>query len=147
MEQNIQVSEFNKYINQLFSGETWEKRAEAARHIGYLGEGRATNLLVKALKKEKDPIVINSIIEAMGRIKNPKATIPIIEYLRDEVNKEEPDKSRLFVIVESLMKIGDKRALTDLGLLYDFCEAEIKGITEDALSCIDPGWKEKIKKL
>ena len=147
MEQNIQDDDYNHFVNQLFTSEKWEKRAEAARNIGHLGEGRATNLLVRALNKEKDPIVINSIIEAMGRIRDPKATIPIIEFLKEENEKEEPNKKRLFVIIESLMKIGDKRALTHLGLLYNSCEADIKTITEKALLCIDPNWQENLKKI
>ena len=136
---------FEKLVNQLFTSDTWEKRAEAARKIGHLKDGKATNLLVRALKSEKDPIVINSIIEAFGRIKNPKATMPIIEFLKKELETDDPDKTRLFVIIESLMKIGDKRALTDLGLLYESCEADIKSITEEALECIDPKWKENLK--
>jgi HEAT repeat protein len=136
---------YNKLVNQLFTSAKWEKRAEAAREIGHLGEAKATNLLFRALKSEKDAVVTNSIIEAMGRIKDPKATMPIIDFLKAELEKDDPDKNRLFVIVESLMKIGDKRALTHLGLLYNSCEADIKNITEEALECIDPNWKENIK--
>lgn len=136
---------YNELVNQLFTSSKWEKRAEAAREIGHLGEAKATNLLFRALKSEKDPTVINNIIEAMGRIKDPKATMPIVDFLKEELEKDEPDKTRLFIIVESLMKIGDKRALTHLGLLYNSCEADIKNITEEALECINPKWKETIK--
>jgi len=136
---------YDKLVTQLFTSAKWEKRAEAAREIGHLGEAKATNLLVRALKSEKDPIVINSIIEAFGRIKDPKATMPIVDFLKKEIEAEEPDKTRLFVIMESLIKIGDKRALTHLGLLYNSCEEELKSVTEEALKCIDPNWKENIK--
>lgn len=145
MEQNVQEDEYDQYMKQLFGSENWEERAEAARKIGHLEQGRATNLLVRALQIEKDAVVINRIIEALGRIKNAKATMPIIEFLKEEVKKEEPDKKRLFTIIESLMKISDKRALTHLGLLYNSCEADIKDVTEDALRCIDPNWKENLK--
>ncbi|MBN1802673.1 MAG: HEAT repeat domain-containing protein [Candidatus Lokiarchaeota archaeon] len=137
--------EYNKLVNQLFQSEEWEKRAEAARKIGSLGEGRATNLLVRALNKEEDPSVLNRIIEALGRIRNAKATMPIIDFLKKELDKPIPDNTRLFIIVESLMKIGDKRALSQLGLLYDSCEADIKALTEEALQCIDPQWKTHLK--
>ena len=137
---------YNELVHQLFTSTKWEKRAEAAREIGHLGEAKATNLLVRALKSEKDPIVINSIIEAFGRIKDPKATMPITDFLKKEIESEEPDKTRLFVIMESLIKIGDKRALTHLGLLYSSCEADLKAITEEALKCIDINWKENLKK-
>jgi len=136
---------YDKLVTQLFTSAKWEKRAEAAREIGHLGEAKATNLLVRALKSEKDPIVINSIIEAFGRIKDPKSTMPIVDFLKKEIEAEEPDKTRLFVIMESLIKIGDKRALTHLGLLYNSCEEELKSVTEEALKCIDPNWKENIK--
>jgi len=145
MKQKTQENEYDQLIKQLFRSENWEERAEAARKIGHLEQGRATNLLVKALNIEKDDVVINRIIEALGRIKNAKATIPIIEFLKKEITKEVPDKKRLFAIVESLMKISDKRALSHLGLLYASCEADIKNVTEEALRCIDPNWKENLK--
>ena len=146
MEQNTQEEQYNLLIKKLFGSENWEDRAEAARKIGHLEQGRATNLLIKALQNEKDDVVINRIIEALGRIKNAKATLPIIDFLKKELQKKEPNKNRLFIIVESLMKISDKRALSHLGLLYDSCEADIKDVTEEALKCIDPNWKENLKK-
>ncbi len=146
MKQDTQTQLYNKYISQLFNDEKWEVRAEAARQIGIISDGRAINLLYKALNKEKDDVVINRIIEAMGRIKNAKATLPIVEFLKRELHKEKQDKQRLFLIVESLMKIGDKRTLTQLGILYESCEDNLKILTEEALKCIDPNWKFKIKK-
>jgi HEAT repeat protein len=132
-------------MKNLFNGEIMV-RASAARQIGHLKDGRATNLLIKALKSEKDPIVINRIIEAMGEIKNTKATLAIVEILKKELDKQdsEQDKSLLFLVVESLMKIGDKRALEHLGLLMESCEGDIKKLTEEALECIDPNWKENL---
>ena len=135
----MEISDLMKF-KQLYYQWNWN-----ILKIGHLKDGKATNLLVRALKSEKDPIVINSIIEAFGRIKNPKATMPIIEFLKKELENDDPDKTRLFVIIESLMKIGDKRALTHLGLLHKSCEADIKTITEEALECIDPMWKENLK--
>ena len=149
MDQKKINDSFNRYIKQLFNSSSWEERAIAAKSIGELKEGRATNLLVRALKSEKDPVVINRIIEAMGEIRDPKATMLIIDFLKKEVNKpeEDQDKNRLFVIIESLMKIGDKRALEHLGLLLDSCHSDIKQLTEEAFSCIDPDWKENLKKV
>ena len=146
MVSELQDKNYNELIKLLFHDEKWEVRAEAARQIGLISDGRATNILYKALNKEKDDVVINRIIEAMGRIKDAKATEPIIEFLKRELEKEVPDKQRLFVIVESLMRIGDKRALTQLGILYESCEEDIKKLTEEAFSCIDPNWKENIQK-
>ncbi|MBY8987728.1 MAG: hypothetical protein KGD61_04690 [Candidatus Lokiarchaeota archaeon] len=124
------------------------ERASAARQIGHLKDGRATNLLVKALTSEEDQIVINRIIEAMGEIKDAKATMTIVDLLKKELEKHEneQDKSLLFLIVESLMKIGDKRALEYLGILLRSCESELKVFTEEAIECIDPDWKKNLTK-
>ena len=146
MDHRAQNEEFNAAVKNLFHGETMEK-ATAARQIGHLRDARATNLLVKALNSEKDPVVINRIIEAMGEIKDTKATMPIIKILKDELEKTEQgqNSNRLFVIIESLMKIGDKRALEQLGLISATCDDELKKLSEEALECLDPRWKENIK--
>ncbi|MFX1397243.1 MAG: HEAT repeat domain-containing protein [Promethearchaeota archaeon] len=139
--------EYNELVKLLFHSKKWEKRAEAARKIGSLSDGKATNILVRALNKEEDPSVINRIIEALGKIKDAKATMPVIEFLKKELEKSEPDNTRLFIIVESLMRIGDKRALSHLGLLHESCEADIKALTVEALECIDPDWKTTLKQV
>jgi HEAT repeat protein len=145
MDSNSRDNEYNLAITKLFHGKIME-RASAARQIGHLKDGRATNLLVRALNSEEDPIVINRIIEAMGEIKDAKSTMVIVELLKRELEKHEneQDRSLLFLIVESLMKIGDKRALEHLGLLLEVCEGDIKNLTEKALECIDPNWKENL---
>jgi len=139
-------AKFNKLLNKLFNEDSWEIRAEAARNLGLLRDGRAINLLVRRLKTEENYVVINRIIEAMGRIGDARATMSIIDYLKLELDKEEPDKKRLFFIIESLLKLGDKRALTHLGILHDSCEEDIKSLTEEALNCIDINWRENIMK-
>ncbi len=148
MDSNTQNADFNIAIKNLFNGELME-RVTAAKQLGAMKDGRATNLLIKALKSEKEGIVINRIIEALGDIKNAKATIPITEYLNLETQKpeEEQDKTRMFLIIESLMKIGDKRALTHLGILLNSCHSDIQKLTEEAFECIDPNWKENIKNV
>jgi HEAT repeat protein len=137
--------EYNLAIKNLFHGKVME-RASAARQIGHMKDGRATNLLVRALNSEEDTIVINRIIEAMGEIKDAKATKIIVDILKKELEKHEneQDKSLLFLIVESLMKIGDKRALEQLGILSRSCESELKKLTEEAIECIDPNWKNNL---
>jgi HEAT repeat protein len=143
---DIQDEEFNNAVKSLFHGDTMA-RVSAAIKLGHFKQGRATNILIRAIKSEKDPIVINRIIEAMGEIKDAKATLSIIEFLKIEMEKPqiEQDNNRIFLIVESLMKIGDKRALEQLGLLLETCNNEIKALTEEALECIDPHWKDNIK--
>jgi len=147
MDPESQNEDFNEAMNKLFHGNTME-RATGARTLGHLKEGRAVNLLIKALNKEQDSVVINRIIEALGEIKHPKATQPILDVLIKELGKPEDsqDKALLFIIIESLMEIGDKRALQHLGLLLDSCHADIRKRTEEAFECIDINWRENIKK-
>lgn len=148
MDSSTQKIDFNNAIKNLFHGELME-RVAAAKQLGALKDGRATNLLIKALKSENDGIVVNRIIEALGDIKNAKATIPITEFLKVETQRpeEEQDKTRIFLIIESLMKIGDKRALAHLGILLNSCHSDIQKLTEEAFECIDPNWKDNIKNV
>jgi len=149
MDQKTRNEAFNSYVKKLFKSSGWKERAFAAQNLGQLKEGRAINILFRALKSEKDAVVINRIIEAMGEIRDPKATMPIIDFLKEELKKSEThqDKTRLFIIIESLMKIGDKRALEHLGILLDSCHSDIRKLTEEAFECIDPNWKLKIRSI
>ncbi len=146
MNKKLRDHDFNENLRRLFNEEKWEDRAYAAGNLGYMRDGRAVNLLVKALKSEQNPSVINRIIEALGRIGNPKATMSIIEVLKREVDREFIDKMRLFYIIESLMKIGDKRALAYLNILFNSNDTEIKSLTLEAFDCIDPHWQDNIEK-
>jgi HEAT repeat protein len=149
MDQKTRNQDFIKYVKDLFNNPNWKDRAIAAQNLGKLREGRATNLLARALKSEKDTVVINRIIEAMGEIRDPKATMLITDFLQEELKipEENQDKTRLFIIIESLMKIGDKRALEHLGILLNSCHSDIKKLTEEAFECIDPEWKLNIKSI
>ncbi|MFX1420570.1 MAG: HEAT repeat domain-containing protein [Promethearchaeota archaeon] len=138
--------EFNTLIKQLFHDEDWQKRAEAARNLGLLKDGRATNLLCRALRSEKDHIVINKIIEALGRIGDGRATLRIIEKFKEEKEKDEIDKFRIIFIIESLTRIKDKRALVYLGPLLDSSDNEIRKLTLKAFDVIEPNWKEIIER-
>ena len=60
-EQNVK---FNSLINQIFHDKDWQKRADAARELGIMKDGRSVNLLCRALRLENDHLVINRIIEA-----------------------------------------------------------------------------------
>jgi HEAT repeat protein len=147
MDPESQNNDFNVAMKKLFHGDTMQ-RATGARTLGHLKEGRAVNLLIKALNKEQDSVVIHRIIEALGEIEHPKATQPILDVLSKELEKPEDfqDKAILFIIIESLMKIGDKRALQHLGLLLDSCDTDIRKRTEEAFECIDPDWKINLTK-
>lgn len=139
-------AEFNSLIRKLFHEKNWQKRAEAARLLGIRKDGRATNLLCRALRAEKDHIVVNKIIEALGRVGDGRATLRIIEKLEEEQAKDEIDKFRIIYIIESLIKIRDRRALTYLGPLLDSSDDDIKELTIMAFDVIEPKWKEIIKR-
>ncbi|MHA2008339.1 MAG: HEAT repeat domain-containing protein [Promethearchaeota archaeon] len=142
-EQNLK---YNSLIKQIFHDKDWQKRAEAARGLGIMKDGRSVNLLCRALRSEKDHLVINRIIEALGRIGDGRATLRIIEKLREELNESEIDKYRIIYIIESLKNIKDKRALEYLGLFLNSSDEELKILTQDAFDVIEPDWREIIKK-
>jgi len=134
-------------INRLFFGKTWNERADAAIKLGKTKALKNTDYLIKALKSEKDEIVINRIIEAIGKMKDPKATNVLTDLLNKELQLPEnkQNKSKLFALVESLIKIGDKKALEDIGILLESCSSDLKELSEKSLECVDPNWKENVK--
>ncbi|MHA1804320.1 MAG: HEAT repeat domain-containing protein [Promethearchaeota archaeon] len=131
-------------VGQLLKGKTWEQRALAATYLSNFKDDKTANHLINALKTENDPGVRQRIIEALGKIRSPMATRPLLELLKEELKNDKLNKTSLFIIIESLFKIGDKKALIELGLLQASCKAEIKQFTEDAIHCIDPNWKKQI---
>ena len=141
-EQNIK---YNSLVKQLFHDEDWQKRADAARELGIMKEGRAVNLLCRALRTEEDHLVINRLIEALGRIGDGRATLRIIEKLKEEINKSKIDKYRVIYIIEALKEIKDKRALEYIGPLLSSSDEEIKLLAENAFDTIKPNWREIVK--
>lgn len=141
-EQNLK---FNSLIKQLFHDSDWQKRANAARELGIMKEGRSVNLLCRALRSEKDHLVINRVIESLGRIGDGRATLRIIEKLNEELNSSEPDRFRIIYILVALTKIKDKRALEYIGPFLDSSDEEIKNLAQDAFDSIEPNWKQIVQ--
>ncbi|MBY8987380.1 MAG: HEAT repeat domain-containing protein [Candidatus Lokiarchaeota archaeon] len=139
---------FNLLIRQVFHDKESDNRAEAARQLGFLQDGRAVNLLCRALKSEVDPIVINRIIEALGRIEDGRATLRIIEKLKEEIKKPEIelDKLRVIFIIESLTRIRDKRALESLSYFLNSSDDKLLQLVENAFDVIKPKWRQIIEK-
>jgi HEAT repeat protein len=135
---------FNNLIKQLFHDESWQKRAEAARQLGFLKDARVTNLLCRAINLEKDPSVISRIIEAMGMIGDPKATLMIIEKLKQEMDKTESDKFKIKNMIESLINLKDKRALVYIGPFLNSADENLKKLATRAFDVIEPNWRAKI---
>lgn len=137
---------FNELIRLLFNSDDWQKRAEAARKLGLLKDPRASNLLWRAINSEKEYMVVNRIIEAMGRIGDAKVTLSIINILREELKRQERDKFRIIYILESLKRLKDKRALPYIGSFLNSIDVELRELAEDAFDIIEPNWREIIKK-
>ena len=136
---------FNTLIKQLFHADNWQKRAEAARELGLMRDGRAVNLLCRALRSEKEKMVQNRIIEAMGRIGDARATMRIIEKLEEDINQGNIDKYRIINIIESLMNIKDKRALASIGQFLTTPDEDLKKLAENAFDIIEPNWRQIVK--
>jgi len=137
---------FNELIRLLFNSNDWQKRAEAARKLGLLKDSRASNLLWRAIKSEKEYMVVNRIIEAMGRIGDAKVTLSIINILREELKRQEIDKFRIICILESLTRLKDKRALPYIGSFLNSIDVELREFAEGSFDAIEPNWREIIKK-
>ena len=140
-------SNFNQLIKKLFHDNDPEERAKAARQLGFLKDGRAVNLLCRALKIENDSNVVNRIIEALGLIGNPKATLGIIEILNEELKNPEIayDKLKITFILESLKRIKDKRALPAISILLNSSDANLNKLTQQVFDTIEPNWRNIIE--
>ncbi|TXT60967.1 MAG: PBS lyase HEAT-like repeat protein [Promethearchaeota archaeon] len=145
-EEKSRDADFNELIKDMFHAEEWKERAEAVRTLGFMQDGRAVNLMVKALKKEEEFNVINRLIEALGRIGNPKATRAILEKLMLEQGKDHPNKYRIIAIIESLIGIKDKRALAYIGQFLTSEDGEIRELTKQAFDTIEPNWRKILEK-
>ena len=143
---NQQNKEYNEILNQLFLDESWKKRAEAAQNLGLMRDARSVNLLCRALRSEKDKMVQNRIIEALGKIGDGRATLRITEILEEELKNDTIDKFRLIYIIESLMNIKDKRALMYIGQFLNSEDEDLQKLTEKAFDVIEPKWRDIVEK-
>ena len=146
MDHKAQNKLFNNLIKKLFHDEDWQERAEAAKQLGFLKDGRATNLLCRALKSDKNPIVKDRIVEAMGRIGDPKATLSVIKTFKEEIGKSDFDKVRIQSIIESLRSLKDKRALVYIGPLLNSDDEKLRNSAINAFDIIEPNWREIVQK-
>ncbi len=139
---------FNNLIKQMLHDKDPEKRAESARQVGFLRDARSVNLLCHALKIETNPVVVNRIIEALGRIGDGRATLGILEKFEIEMKKPEnnSDKLRIIFIIESLTRIKDKRALEFISHYLDSPDDELFKLAQNAFDTIQPNWREIVRR-
>jgi HEAT repeat protein len=147
MDWQVKNAKFNQLIKQLFHDNEPENRAKAARQLGFLKDGRAVNLLCRALKTENNAVVINRIIEALGLIRDGRATLGIIEKLNEETKNPEIgyDKLRLTYILESLKRIKDKRALPPISIFLNSSDNKLRILTQQVFDEIEPNWRQIIE--
>jgi len=148
MEWRTKNTDFNNLIKNMLHNEDFEKRAESARQVGFLRDGRSVNLFCRALKTERNPIVVNRIIEALGRIGDGRATLGILEKFEIEIKKSEDDsdKLRIIFIIESLTRIKDKRALEFISHYLSSSDDKLLQLAQNAFDMIQPNWREIVKR-
>jgi len=112
-------------------------RAQAARELGKIKDGRAVQPLINALK-DKDSYVRGQVVEALGEIKDARAVDSLITTLKDE--------DYLYVrqeTVKALGKMKDGRAVQTLinalnDEYPDVREEAVKALIEIGIPAIEP---------
>jgi len=148
MEWRTKNANFSILIKGLLHDKDSEKRAEFARQLGFLRDTRSVNLVCRALKTETNPVVVNRIIEALGRIGDGRATLSILEKFEIEEKKSEnsSDKLRIIFIIESLTRIKDNRALEFISHYLDSPDKKLLQLAQNAFDIIQPNWREIVKR-
>jgi HEAT repeat protein len=88
-------------------GEDWQVRAIAAATLGNIGDAKAVDPLIEALK-DADDDVRERAAEALGKIGDAKAVDPLIEALKDASGEVRWRAAR------ALVEIGDAKAVDPL---------------------------------
>jgi HEAT repeat protein len=132
---------YNSFLRQLFQDKDWHNRAEAARQLGLMKDARCINLLCRALRTEENFMTQNRIIEALGKIGDSRATMRIIEKLKEEIDKDLSDKFRIIYIIEALSNLKDKRSLVYIAPFLNSEDEELKSLAESAFDKIQPDWR------
>ena len=71
------------------SNDAWrEKRREAARELGRLGDKRGVDPLVKIVETEKFDAIAEIAIEALGKIGDKRA-VPVLKKVRDDAGRDQ----------------------------------------------------------
>jgi len=110
-------------------------RYGAARALGRLGDPRAVEPLVQALKDDSYPFVREGAAQALGEIGETKAVPPLMKALKEEIWSVRQKAA------EALVEIGDMRAAEAFveNLRHDECAAR-----KEAATALDQlGWEPK----
>ncbi|TXT62986.1 MAG: putative lyase [Promethearchaeota archaeon] len=113
----------------------WKIRRSCIRLLTKKG-GEETLKLLLEFTDDEDFYIRNWVLQAIGRLKDLENIEPIIALLEAE------DERIKLSAIESLGKIGDKRALSSLIGQMGETNWEIRKAVENALDKIDPSWMD-----
>lgn len=101
-------AELDRLLRDLENPDRPNIRERAARALGELGDARAVEPLLKAVKYSVDRYFQEAVCRALGQLKDPRAVDFLIGMLRD------PDLHVRLAAVEALGQIKDRRAAAPL---------------------------------
>lgn len=124
----------------------FDPKEEVARILGELGDARAVPVLIATLKDEGhnnwDYNTKVSAANALGQIKDERATYPLIDALIDALEDSEIEEQQLgecglqkirYIVVWALSEIGDLRAAEPLIEALRDEEHEVRKVVNEAL--------------
>jgi len=113
------------HVKRLSSGDSSTRR-EAAKGLGELGDVRAVEPLIVALK-DSDRFVRQTAAVALGRLKDGRAVEPLIAAIKDV------DKNVKLLAAQVLAVLGDSRAVDPLIVLLEETDEEPQAAAARAL--------------
>jgi hypothetical protein len=120
--------DIHEVIGGLLPASDHEARFEIVRVLGFLGDRRATPVLVESLAQESSAKLRSAILWALGTIADPAALRPCIHALEDG------DPQTRGYAAWVLGKIGDPSALTALRAALSDPDPDVRGWVEGALA-------------
>ena len=102
-------------------------RAQAARELGKIKDGRVVQPLINAMN-DKDPYVRGQVIEALGEVKDARAVDPLIKTLKNE--------DYLYVREETVMALGKIKDGRAVQTLINSLNDEYPDVREEAVKAL-----------
>ncbi|HDZ76666.1 MAG TPA: HEAT repeat domain-containing protein, partial [Candidatus Omnitrophica bacterium] len=120
------ISKVTKYIADLESGYEGARNS-AIQALGKIGDSRAVEPLIEALKDEYR-FVRDSAIQALGKIGDSRAVEPLIEALEDE----DVDGYVHYFVTQALGEIGDIRKSKSGDTILNSQDGSVSGTSVDS---------------
>jgi HEAT repeat protein len=113
----VTLQEIEKFIKQLTYGTSEWMRKDAARALGKIGDARAVEPLIKALK-EDEVLVSAEAARALGKIGGARAVEALMKALKEDSRVHSPsEESQLLGVEDVRMREEATRALGKIGEL------------------------------